>query len=116
MSPPYGSELSLPDVEQRLHEVKTEFEGVKSRYTGAAGFFRGLFGLRSADQNVLDRCVESLSLLYAHGSLQTEVRDVVQFTGRIEDSSAPLRREIRDIRQDIRDYIVEFDEDDDLHD
>jgi len=109
---PSEQTLNLSEAEQRLRDVREAFESVQSRYSGISGFFRGLFGLRSGDQKTSEGSVAILSSLYTQSS--NECRDIASRS--IEDYPVQLRREIAHLRQDIRDYIIEFNEDDDLED
>ena len=114
MSPPYGSELSLPDVEQRLHEVKADFEKVQAIYSGFIGFFRGLPGLRTGDKQVLDFGVQYLSLtLRAHHTAVKEGKDAAGSKAVLDDQS---HREIVALRKSIRDFVDEYTFEDDLDD
>ena len=108
MSLEYATGIS--EVEEKLAEVRNAFGQVKSNYSGVFGFFRGLLGLSKADQQALDDSVVILSSLYAQNS--KECRDIASRS--IEDYPVQLRREIAHLRQDIRDYIIESNEDNDL--
>ena len=107
---PSEQTLNLLEAEQRLRDVREAFESVQSRYSGIGGFFRGLFGLWREDQKTLDSSVAILSSLYIQSS--KECRDIASRS--IEDYPVQLRREIAHLRQDIRDYIIESNEDNDL--
>ncbi|HLC19803.1 MAG TPA: hypothetical protein VJK72_02715 [Candidatus Nanoarchaeia archaeon] len=116
MSLEYATGIS--EVEEKLAEVRNAFGQVKSNYSGVFGFFRGLLGLSKADQQALDDSVVILSSLYAQNL--KECRDIASRsiednpTGLRPEITHQLRREIAHLRQDIRDYIVEFNEDKDL--
>jgi len=86
----YGTGIGLDEATERLGEIETAFEGVRARYSGFVGFFRGLSGkIDQADKRTLVDCIGVLLPLGLEPAVQAEVGDSSVF-----QRSADLNEEI----------------------